>query len=153
MFVIVIATLLAALQTDAPDALAARPCYTECRTARDAIELAAAAAQVPGPAGYYRITVRAVGTDRHRFFINSERDYRDQRNISLAFDPDQAKALVRMMRGRSVEEALVGRELVVWGRPERVRIAFRTGNGPTGLYYYQTHIRITNVRNQLFRLA
>ena len=151
MFAIAIASLLAALQPHLPDALLVRDCRTACRTARDAIELAASAAPGRPPAAYYRVPVRAVGTDQRRFYINSERDYRDQRNISLSFDPDQARRLVRMMDGRSVEDALVGTDLVVWGRPERVRIAITNRGRPTRLYYYQTHIRITNIGDQLFR--
>lgn len=137
--------------TPGPANLAIRDCRAECRSPRDAIELAAAVAPGRAPAGFYRLTVRAVGVHNGRFYINSERDYRDQRNITLAFDAGQAQRLVRMMDGRSVEDALVGRELVVHGRPERVRIHFIDRRGPTGLYYFQTHIVIRDVPNQLFR--
>lgn len=156
MLALAIAALLGSTVTLAdasadPAPLAVRDCRAGCRSARDAIELAAAAAPGRAPAGYYQITVRAVGVHRGRFYINSERDYRDQRNISLSFGSGEAKRLVRLMAGRSVEDALVGRQLVVYGRPERVRILFLDRRGPTGLYYYQTHIAVTDVPNQLFR--
>lgn len=152
---IVTGLLLAAAQAVAPThadyALPIRDCSTDCRSPRDAIELAAAAAPVRAPTGYYRITVRTMGTQGDRFYINSERDYRDQRNISLSFDRAQARRLIAMVGGGSIEEALVGRELVVFDRPERVRIHFIGRGGPTRLYYYQNHIEITDAHRQLFR--
>ena len=47
-----------------------------------AVQLAAAAPR-DGVTGVFAMTVRAVGRDERGVYLNSERDYRDQRNLTV----------------------------------------------------------------------
>ena len=122
------------LIVDGPRAMAAE------MSARDAILAAADAAPRAVP-GRFILPVRASGMDNGRLYLNSEYDYRDQRNVSVSISP---RAIVQLQRlyGTDPGAALRGRTLRIEGAARRVRIDF-TGNGrPTGKYYYQTHIDV-----------
>ena len=107
-----------------------------------AVEQGAGAAPAPALTADYSFVVEAVGSDDGLVFINSQRDYRDQRNLTLALSPRVERELRARFAPLSIEQALIGKRIVVRGRPERVRIGFRENGRPTGLYYYQTHIRV-----------
>jgi hypothetical protein len=120
-------------------------CPRVCLTPSMAVEQGAGAAPAPAPMGYYSFVVRNVGADGQRWFINSETDYRDQRNVSLALSVRARAQLERLFGEIALEEALIGRTIVVRGQPQRVRIDFRGNGQRTGLYYYQTHIRVFEI--------
>lgn len=127
---------------DAYLTLPIRDCGDTCLIPTMAVEQGAGAAPAPAPAADYSFIVEAVGSDDGLVFINSQRDYRDQRNLTLALSPRVDQQLRERFAPLSIEEALIGKRIVVRGRPERVRIEFRENDRPTGLYYYQTHIRV-----------
>ncbi|MGN0861908.1 MAG: hypothetical protein ACI4N1_01125, partial [Stenotrophomonas koreensis] len=52
-----------------------------------AVMLAAAAGPGRGVDGVFALTVRASGSDRGQLYLNSERDYRNPRNLSIALTP------------------------------------------------------------------
>jgi hypothetical protein len=101
--------------------------------------IAAAKAAPDGVPGIFKMTVRAVGHENGRVFLNSELDYRDQRNLTIAMDEDVEKALEAKI-GAISEQAFVGRRISVRGVAQRVRIDFTAGGRPPGKYYYQTHV-------------
>ncbi len=102
--------------------------------------LRAAAAKPRGITGVFALSVRATGrTDK--VHLNSELDYRDPRNLSIAVMP-QAAAELEARLGRAPEIALKGKRILVSGTARTVRIDFLTDNRPTGKYYYQTHVRV-----------
>jgi len=105
-----------------------------------AIERAAALAPGAYP-GLFVLTVRASGRQDGHLYLNSETDYRDQRNVSLEIAP-VAQGQLEMRLGAPVETALQGRRIEIEGEARRVRIDFLTGGRPTGKYYYQTQIFI-----------
>jgi tetratricopeptide (TPR) repeat protein len=100
---------------------------------------AAAEAEGQGVFGVFRMRVQAHGRADGLLYLNSETDYRDPRNLSLDVHDDVQRAW-QAAHGASVESTLMGKEILVIGEAERVRIDFRTDGKPTGKYYYQTHL-------------
>ncbi len=106
--------------------------------------IAAAAAAAPeGVVGEYQLSIQAAGTDGRAVYLNTELDYRDQRNITIAMSPAVAAALAGA-DAASAQQYFVGKKLLVKGQARRMKIDFMSQGKPTGLYYYQTHIRVKN---------
>ena len=104
---------------------------------------AAATAAPEGVPGVFVMQVRNAGRQDGRLFLNSEADYRDQRSLTVAISPS-AFAGLEARFGRPLDTALVGQRIAVTGEARRTRIDF-TGNGlPTGKYYFQTHVVVTD---------
>ena len=97
-----------------------------------------AADAFPRPlAAVVEFTVRRAEQVGANFFLNSEADYRDPRNISVRISP-QAIAGLRARFGPRLG-GLTGRAVLVVGPVMRTRIDFTTGGKPSGKFYYQTH--------------
>ncbi|XOV80828.1 MAG: DUF2059 domain-containing protein [Aestuariibacter sp.] len=79
-------------------------------------------------------------------YLNSEKDYRDRRNITVKFHPDILPEL-RTKFGYDVEEFFVGKDILVQGIAKRIPIKIKLINDKTA-NYYQTHIKVTDI-NQL----
>jgi hypothetical protein len=143
----VLAVVALALVLVPADSLAAQTgAGSRVLTAREAIVAAADAADSVAPAahvvrGVFELPVRATGRQDGRLYANSERDYRDQRNLTVAIEP-AAEAGLRERLGGDPAAALVGRRLRVTGAAQRVTIRFSCGDGPSDKYYYQTHVRV-----------
>ena len=104
--------------------------------------LRAAAAPLLGVTGVFALTIKATGrTDR--VHLNSERDYRDPRNLSVAVMPGAAAELEGLLKSPP-EVSLRGKRILVAGTARRVRINFIVDGKPSGKYYYQTHVRVTD---------
>jgi hypothetical protein len=101
--------------------------------------LAAADAAPRGVPGNFAMVVKRVEMVGPRLFLNSEADYRDQRNLSVAIQPYALPGL-RDRLGKDLRAALVGRDIRVRGVARRIRIGIFDNRKPTGLYYYQTHV-------------
>ena len=101
--------------------------------------MAAADAAPRGVPGNFALVVRRAEMVGPRLYLNSEDDYRDQRNLSIAIQPYVLPGL-RDRLGKELRTALVGRDIRVRGVARRTRIAFFENGKPTGLYYYQTHV-------------
>lgn len=104
--------------------------------------MAAAKAQPDGVAGVFEITVRAFGYQGGQLFINSESDYRDPRNLTIAMSRATGAALQRKT-GLPIA-GLLGRKIFVRGVAHTVRIDFTTDGQPSGKYYYQTHVLVSD---------
>jgi hypothetical protein len=115
----------------------------EASSAQDVIMMAARAA--PGPVrATVTLQVRAVGSQSGMTYLNSEDDYRDQRNISIEIAP-AALANLESTFGGALATAAVGKRIVVKGPAQRVTIWFFDKNGArTDKYYYQTHILVSD---------
>ena len=107
-----------------------------------AIQLAADAAP-RGAAGTFSMQVNAIGHQDGATYLNSEADYRDQRNLTVALSPAAARDL-ELRLGEPLAVALQRKRILVQGEARRVRIDFTTAGQPTGKYYYQTHVRVTD---------
>ena len=109
---------------------------------REAIFAAADAAPI-AISGVFVMRVRAGGRDRGRAFLNSELDYRDQRNLTVRIEPE-ALAQFEADLGMAPEHFFLGKLIRVRGPARRERIDFvERGGRRTDLYYYQTQVRVS----------
>jgi hypothetical protein len=104
--------------------------------------MAAANAAPAGVPGTFWLIVRGAGTQGGRFYLNSEADYRDQRNLTIDIDPQAARAL-EVRYGDNPLRFFAGKPIVVRGSARRVKIYFLSDGRPTDKYYYQTHVGVT----------
>jgi len=111
---------------------------TQAIAPTQAILLAADAAPF-GVKGTFVFEVRAVGQQDGNIYLNSELDYRDQRNLTVAIFPDAAQEIRRKF-GENADLALMGRRIKVKGEAKRVKIAFVVNGVPSDKYYYQTQV-------------
>ncbi|MDP4528753.1 hypothetical protein Q3O59_06865 [Alkalimonas delamerensis] len=104
-----------------------------------------AAASAPyGVVGEYVLSIQATGKQGHVVYLNTELDYRDQRNVTVALHPNIIPQL-EAQYGVRAEEFFIGKTIRVEGAAQRVRIDFiNDQRKPSGKYYFQTHIRILN---------
>jgi len=105
--------------------------------------MAAANAAPRGVPGDFALVVRRAEMVGPRFFLNSEADYRDQRNLSIAIEP-HALTGMRDRFGKDFRAALMGAEIRVHGVARRTRIGIFENGKPTRLYYFQTHVSVDN---------
>lgn len=106
---------------------------------RDAIFLAADAAPRRVP-GRFLFLVKASDRSGERVYLNSEKDYRDQRSLNIIIMPNAARDLTAR-HGQAPDRFFVGKQILVTGEAERAKIWFASANGiVSDKYYYQTHI-------------
>lgn len=118
---------------------------------RQAVERAADAAgnippegRAPGVNGSFDLRIQATDAKNGKVWLNSERDYRDQRNLTVVIPTDVAERL-RAKYGASPETFFRGRRIEVTGVARRATILFFDDAGrPTGKYYFQTHVQIAD---------
>ena len=141
-----IATVGASVLCTACSALAVQP-----MTPRQAVERAADAANdippeaaPPGVEGSFDLRVQATDARNGRVWLNSERDYRDQRNLTVVIPTNVADSL-RAKYGASPETFFQGKRIEVSGIARRATILFLDDAGrPTGKYYFQTHVQVSD---------
>lgn len=108
------------------------------------IRSAAESAPKPVP-GEFLLTIKTTGKQGPAVYLNTELDYRDQRNVTVALHP-QLIAQFSAQSGMSAEAFFIGKTVRVKGAAQRVRIDFMTAaRKPSGKYYYQTHIPISEL--------
>ncbi len=107
-----------------------------------AVQLAADAAP-DGVPGTFAMRVQATGTQSGFIYLNSELDYRDQRNLTISVTADAARKLQDQL-GASAMIALKGKDILVTGAATRVKIVFYADGKLTDKYYYQTHVRVSD---------
>ena len=109
-------------------------------TPYEAIQLAAAD-PANGVTGVFEFEVRGSGKDKRFVYLNSEKDYRDQRCLTVTLARGNAASLGRKL-GLSLQSGLIGKHVRVQGTAKRERIVITSSGRSTGLYYYQTHIYV-----------
>ncbi len=107
-----------------------------------AIQLAAESAP-NGINGVFKLKVLETGMANKIIFLNSQNDYRDQRNISIAIPPEIAVKF-KQLYGSDPDIYLKGKNIIIDGEAKRIKILFTCDGHPTDKYYYQTHIKITS---------
>lgn len=107
--------------------------------------LLAADAAPDGVHGTFAMRVQSTGTQGNRTFLNSEPDYRDQRNLTVVLSPRAADQLWKRL-GADPLVALKGRNILVTGSAIRTKIYFFADGEMTDKYYYQTHVNVTDAR-------
>jgi len=108
----------------------------------DAVIRAANAAP-DGVRGEFSFVVQGKGRELSRSFLNSQQDYRDQRNLTVVLSPEAHRQLRERLRADPLE-ALIGKEIIVRGEAIRTKIDFIVHGQPTGHYYYQTHVNVAD---------
>lgn len=116
-------------------------------SASDTMEIIRSAAESApeGLKGEYVLSIKATGKQGPVVYLNTELDYRDQRNVTVALHPNIILQL-KAQYGVTPEEFFTGKKILVKGNAQRVRIDFiNSEQKPSGKYYFQTHIRISNI--------
>ena len=115
-------------------------------TFSDTMEIIKAAAESApkGVPGQYALQIVATGSQGQYVYLNTEKDYRDQRSITVALHP-KVIAQLSAKYGMPPQEYFVNKAIVVNGKAQRVKIVLLSGGKPTGKYYYQTHIRLMDI--------
>jgi len=109
-------------------------------TPKDAVFMAADAAPKPVP-GIFVMTVRATGRQDGNIYLNSELDYRDQRNLSIEICPPAFDGLQAHF-GSEPDKFFLDKRIAVTGQARRVKIHFMVNGAPSDKYYYQTHVTV-----------
>lgn len=91
--------------------------------------------------GEFIFTVLATGEERNIVYLNTQLDYRDGRNVTIALSPFVAEYL-KTEFDSSPLEYFVNKRVKVKGEAEQVKIWFSTNGRRTDKYYFQTHIRV-----------
>jgi Tfp pilus assembly protein PilF len=104
--------------------------------------LLAADSEQDGVAGIFAFEVAATGRKDGEIFLNSEADYRDQRNLTVRFTPEGAIAF-RKQQGVDPDVAFKGKRIAVVGIARREKILFFANGMPTDKFYYQTHVVVS----------
>lgn len=99
-----------------------------------------------GVSGVFEMVVRATGRQGQFLYLNSEEDYRDPRNLTIAIAPEQEKALIVRL-GASIEASVLHKVIAVRGIARKTRIDFVTDGRASGKYYYQTHLNLRSARD------
>ena len=134
-----VAALAAAGCATAP---APAPAQAAWITPTQAIVLAADAAP-SGVPGKFALHVQATGTQDGFVYLNSQLDYRDQRNLTIAVSPRAARSMEQKL-GMSPLDFYKDKDILVSGLAYRTKIVFSMGGRPTGKYYYQTQVRVVD---------
>jgi hypothetical protein len=114
----------------------------EWLTPEQAVFAAASAAPEAVP-GTFSLHVRATGAQGSHVYLNSEQDYRDQRNLTIALTTRAASQLALRL-GSDPLEALMGKDILVKGSAVRTKIYLVVNGQATDKYYYQTHVNVAD---------
>lgn len=93
--------------------------------------------------GIFSMTVQATGAQGNQTYLNSEFDYRDQRNLTIAITPHAAQQLAERL-GEHPVVYLKGKDILVRGAAARTTIYFFANGRMTDKYYYQTHVNVND---------
>jgi hypothetical protein len=101
----------------------------------------AAHAAPAGIEGVFVLKVQATGQTDRAAYLNSEEDYRDQRNLSVALAPPVLAQLSQRLAADPLS-ILMGKTILVRGAAVRTRIDILHNGKRTSKYYYQTHVNV-----------
>lgn len=105
--------------------------------------MAIEAANANAPAavsGVFDLHIRATGRQDGYLYLNTEDDYRDQRNLSVDI-PLAVETKLTEKYGK-LDTFFIGKHLQISGAARRVKIHFMSRGEPTEKYYYQTHVGV-----------
>ena len=122
-------------------------CAERCINPIEAVTLTAQIGNGAGVMGDFAMTVKAVGFDRGRFYLNSEPDYRDRNCLTVVVPAAVMTKLAGSADLEAVKKLYVGNKINTRGVARQVRVDFIVENQPTGKYYYQSHLFVANEQN------
>ena len=105
-----------------------------------AVELAALYTP-DGIDGTFDLLVENTGVKDGYVFLNSESDFRDQRNLSIAIGPKAVQALTVTLKGPP-QDTLRGKRVRVKGTAKRLQVYFVRDGKPTEHFLYQTYVNV-----------
>lgn len=111
-----------------------------------AIEYSAASAP-DSYEGLFEMTIKAGSLRDKMVFLNSELDYRDQRNLTVVLRPAVVKELTEKY-GKEPLEYLLNKKVLVKGEAKRMKIWMFYKTKKLRKYYYQTHVFV-NTADQI----
>lgn len=97
-----------------------------------------------GYEGVFEFEVQNAAMVRGRLILNSERDYRDRRNVSVKFHPELL-VLMQSQHGLDLESYFKGKTITVKGTANRAVIKAKDSDGKILFPYYQTHINVSDL--------
>ncbi|MFC3034019.1 hypothetical protein ACFOEE_16015 [Pseudoalteromonas fenneropenaei] len=90
------------------------------------------------------LLIQKVGEQFGAYYLNTELDHRDPRNISIDI-PVKLVAEFKQLHQVTLEEYYTGKRVRVIGELEQAMICFHRGGCELNRYYYQTHIQVTSL--------
>jgi hypothetical protein len=107
----------------------------------------AAAKKAPrGVTGTFTLKINGSGSQGEVVYLNTEKDYRDPRAVSVALHP-RIIARLKSKYEMSPQDFFLNKSIEVKGQAKKVKIRLFADGKPTDKYYYQTHIRVTDAAN------
>ncbi|WP_133405392.1 hypothetical protein [Parashewanella tropica] len=97
-----------------------------------------------GVKGTFKLPIKATGMQSERVYLNTQDDYRDRRNISVAITPMLAFELDEKY-GSAPDKFFLNKTVEVTGEVKRVKIYFLSKGKMTDKYYFQTQIKISSL--------
>jgi hypothetical protein len=97
-----------------------------------------------GISGTFQLPIKASGNQKGIIYLNTETDYRDRRNITVAIHSKLIDAFTQKY-GESPESYFINKTIEVTGEAKRMKIFFFSKVKITTKYYYQTHVRVSSL--------
>jgi hypothetical protein len=97
-----------------------------------------------GVKGTFQFSIQASGIERKVAYLNTELDYRDRRNITVALHPKTIVAFTKKY-GSSPEAYFINKNIEVTGEAKQIKIWFGFNGKRSQKYYFQTHIRVKSI--------
>lgn len=123
-----------------------KACAAGCLSPIEAVTYADNVAPRAGIAAEFDMIVRSIGEVQGRYYLNSETDYRERNCLSIVLTPHVAQTLAGTIDLNKLAVMMKGKRIAVQGIARRVRIDFTEDGQPTGKYYYQVHVVVTDPR-------
>jgi hypothetical protein len=97
-----------------------------------------------GIKGTFQLSIKASGMENGTTYLNTELDYRDRRNITLALLPNTIAAFTAKY-GSAPDTYFVNNNVEVTGEAKRFKTWFSVNGKRTDKYYFQTHINVGSI--------
>jgi hypothetical protein len=97
-----------------------------------------------GVRGTFQFLIKASGSQGGIVYLNSDLDYRDPKNITVALAPKTIESFIKTY-GSSPDSYLIDKSIEVTGKVERIKIFLYADGKNTKKYYFQTHVKVTSL--------
>ncbi|MCB1582224.1 MAG: dipeptidase [Xanthomonadales bacterium] len=97
-----------------------------------------------GLRGEFLLHIKNTGKQYSRIYLNTQEDYRDRRNITVALLPSFQEAF-RAKYDTDIRSYYEDKTILVKGKAKRVKIWFTPGGKRSTKYYFQTHIEVSDL--------
>jgi hypothetical protein len=94
--------------------------------------------------GTFQIPIKATGSQAGVIYLNSDLDYRNPTSIAVALEASTIDSFTKRY-GSSPDLYFLNKTIEVVGKVKRIKIYLSEHGKRTKKYYYQTHIKVTNI--------